>query len=103
MTLGGGLLTKTANGNHSYFELHAGVTCAKIVQDVVKERALAFEYSSVSDISGLRVSPLGAVQERMLCIIHNLTFAGDGYSSSVNDDTDLSSAPPCELSHVFGD
>ena len=66
-------------------------------------RALAFKRSSVSDTRGLRVSPLGPVEGRKLRIIHDLTFAGDGYRSSVNADTDLSGAPPCELGHVFGD
>ena len=30
-----------------------------------------------------------------------MTFAGDGYHSSVNDDTGFSAVSPCELSHVF--
>ena len=74
---------------------------AKLVQDVVNGRALAFKRSSVSDISGLCVSPLRAVDSRKLRIIYDLTFAGDGYRSSAKDDTDFSAAPPCELGHVF--
>ena len=65
-------------------------------------RAVAFKRSSVSDIRGLRVSPVGTVEGRKLRIIHDLTFAG-GYRSSVNGDTDFSVAPPCELGHVFAD
>ena len=59
--------------------------------------------SSVSDIRGLRVSPPRAVYGRKLRVINDLTFAGDGHRSSVNDDTDFSAVPPCELGHVFGD
>ena len=66
-------------------------------------RAFAFKRSSVSDIRGLRVSPLGAVEGRKLRIIHDLTFAGGGYRSSVKSDTDFSAPLPCELGHVFGD
>ena len=50
-----------------------------IFQDVVNGRALALKASSISDISGLRVSPLGAVEARKLRVIYVLTFAGDGY------------------------
>ena len=58
---------------------------------------------SASDIRGLRASPLGAVEGKKLHIIHDSTFAGDEYRSSVNNNTDFSSAPPCELGHVFED
>ena len=90
-------------GNHPSSESHTEAICAKIVQDVVNGRAVAFKRSSVSDIRGLRVSPVGAVEGRKLRIIHDLTFAGGGYRSSVNGDTDFSVAPPCELGHVFAD
>ena len=50
-----------------------------IFQDVVNGRALALKASSISDISGLRVSPLGAVEARKLRVFYVLTFAGDGY------------------------
>ena len=66
-------------------------------------RTLAFKRPSVSDIRGLHVSPLGAVEGRKLRIIQDLTFVGDGYRSSVNDDTDFSSATPRELGRVFGE
>ena len=66
-------------------------------------RVLAFKRSSVSDIRGIRVSPLGAVEGRRLRIIHGFKIAADGFRSSVNGDTDLSAAPPCELGRVFRD
>ena len=90
-------------GNHPSSESHTEAICAKIVQNVVNGRALAFKRSSVSDIRGLRVSPVGAVEGRKLRIIHDLTFAGGGYRSSVNGDTDFSVAPTCELGYVFAD
>ena len=99
---GGDLQEKVAYGNHPSSESHTGAIRAKSVQDVVNGRALAFKRSSVSDFRGLRVSPLGAVEGRKLRIIHDLTFSGDVYRSSVNNDTDFSAAPPCELGRVFG-
>ena len=92
-----------AYDNHPSSESHTGAIGAKIVQDVVNGRALVFKLSFVSDIRGSRFSPLGAVEGRKLRIIHDLTFAGHGYRSSVNDDTDFSAAPPCELGPIFGD
>ena len=65
--------------------------------------ALAFKRSSVSDVHGLCASPMGAVEGRKLPIIHGFTFAGDGYHSNVNVDTNFSAALLCELGHVFGD
>ena len=100
---GGDLQAEITYGNRPSSESHTGAIRANIVQDVVNGRALVFKRSSVSDICGVRVSPLGAAEGRKLCINHDLTFAGHGYRSSVNDDTDFSAAPPCELGHVFGD
>ena len=90
-------------GSHPNSESHTEAICAKFVQDVVNGRAVAFKRPSVSDTRGLCVSPVGAVEGRKLRIIHDLTFAGNGYRSSVNGDTDFSVAPPCELGHVFAD
>ena len=100
---GGDLQAKIAYGNLPSFESHTGTICAKIVQDVVNGRALAFMRSSVSDTRGLSVSLLSAVDDRKLRIIHDLTFTRDGYRLSMNDDTHFSAAPPCELGHVFRD
>ena len=94
---GGDFQAEIAYDNHSSSGLHTGAIRANIVQDIMKRRVLSFNLSSVSDIRGLRISPLGAVEGRKLRIIHNLTFAGDGYCSSVNDDTGFSAAPPCEV------
>ena len=50
---------------------------------------------------GLRVSPLAVIPEPKLRIVHDLPFASAGGRTSVNSDTDFSSAPPCELGHVL--
>ena len=73
---GGDLQAKLACGNHPSSKSHTGAIHARIVQDVVNGRALAFKRSSVSDIRGLRVSPLSAVEGRKLHIIHDLMCAG---------------------------
>ena len=62
-------------GSHPSSESHTEAICAKIVQDVVNGRAVAFKHLSVSDIHGLHVSPAGVVEGRKLRIIHDLTFA----------------------------
>ena len=100
---GGDLRAKLPCGNHPSSESHTGAIRAETVQDVGNRRVLAFKRSFVSDIGDLHVSPLGAVEARKLRIIHDLTFAGNGYRSSVNNDADFSATPPCELGHVFGD
>ena len=99
---GGDLQAEITYGNHPGSESHTGAVRAKIVQSVVNGRALAFKRSPVSEIYALRFLPLGTVEGRKLRIIYYLTFAGDGYRSSVNVDTAFSAAPPCELGHVFG-
>ena len=60
-----------------------------------------FKLSSASDIRGLRVSPLSVVLTPKFRSIHYLTFARAGSHSSVNDETDFSSAPFCQLGHVL--
>ena len=62
----GDLQAEIAYGNHLSSESHTRAVRAKIVQDSVNRRAFAFKRSSVSDIRGLRVSPLGAVEGRKL-------------------------------------
>ena len=64
-------------------------------------RAFTFKRLSISDICGLHISPLGAVEGRKLRIIGDLTFTGDDCRLSGNDDTDCSAALPCELGHAF--
>ena len=81
--------------------IHAVAVHQKICADVVHGRDLVFKLSSVIDIRGLRVSPLAVLLKPKFRIFHDLTFARAGGHSSVNDDTDFSSAPSCELGHVL--
>ena len=77
VTQGGDFQIQTEYGTHPSSESHTvGAIRAKIV--LVSGRALAFKRSSVSDIPGLRVSPLSAVEGRKLRIIYDLMFAGMG-------------------------
>ena len=56
---------------------------------------------SAVDIVGLRVSPLAVILEPKLRTVHDLSFASADGRTSVNSDTDFSSAPPSELGHVL--
>ena len=64
-------------------------------------RALVFDVLSAVDIVGLRVSPLAVIPEPKIRIVHDLSFASASGRTSVNSDTDFSSAPPCDLGHVL--
>ena len=103
MAPGGDLQAEITYGNHLSSKSHTGAIRAKSIQDIVSGRALAFTHLSVSDIRGLHISHLGAVDGGKLRIIHDVKFAEERYRSSVNDDTYSSAAPPCERDHVYGD
>ena len=80
MAVAGDLQAEIAYSNHPNSESYTAVIHAKIGYDIVNGHALAFKRSSiVSDIRDLCVSPLGAVEDYKLRIIHDLAFAGDGY------------------------
>ena len=49
------------------------------------------------------VFPLAVMLKPKFRIIHDLKFARAGGHSSVNDNTDFSSAPSCELGHMIWD
>ena len=83
---GGNLQAEIAYGNHPSSEPQTRAIHAKIVQDVVNGCTLVFKRPSVSNIRGLRASPLGAAEGRKLRTIRDFTFAGDGYRSSMNSD-----------------
>ena len=100
---GSNLTAELAYGNQPSVAPHAVAVHQKIYADVVHGRVFVFKLSSASDIPGLRVSPLAVVRTPKFRIIHDLTFARAGGHSSVNDDTDFSSAASCELGHVFRD
>lgn len=101
---GGHLEAELAYGNHSSALPHVRKITEKIVSDVILGRALVFDVQFIREISGVRVSPLGVVEEPKFHIIHDLTFsAGAEIRSSVNSDTDFDQAPECLLGHVLFD
>ena len=100
---GGSLPAELAYGNHPSVAPDAVVVPQKICADVVHGRALVFKLSSASDIQGLRVLPLAVVLKPTFRITRDLTFARAGGHSSVDDDTDSSSAPSSEFGHVLRD
>ena len=100
---GDNLTAELAYGNHPSVAPHAVAVHQKICADVVHGRALVLKLSSASDIQGLRVSPWAVVLKPKFRTVHNLTVARAGGHSSVNDDTDFSSALSCELGDVLRD
>lgn len=99
---GGDLEAELAYGNHPSILKHTEKIVAKIASDVVLGRALVFDVKFISEVLGVRVSPLGVVEEPKFRIIHDLTFAaGARVRSSVNGDTDFARAPECLLGHVL--
>ena len=72
------------------------------MSDVLLGRAVVFDAELIREVQGVRVSPLGVVDEPKFRIIHDLTFTA-GTRSSVNGDTDFSQAPECLLGHVLTD
>lgn len=99
---GGNIEAELAYGNQSSVAPHSSKILEKTISDVVLGRALVFDVKFIREILGVRVSPLGVVDEPKFRIIHDLTFsAGAEVRSSVNSDTDFSQAPECLLGHVL--
>lgn len=97
---GGDLTSGIACGNHPSVVSHAVVVHDMVCKDVIHERSPVFNSRFPSDILGLRISPLAVVIEPKFRIIHDFECAPEGDRTSVNDDTDVSSQPPCELGHA---
>ena len=97
------LAAELAYGNHPSIVPHVADVHKKICSDVVHGLALVLDLPRVTDVLGLRLSPLAVVLKPKFRIIHDLAFARAGGRSSVNGDIDLSSAPCCELGHVLRD
>ena len=104
MSRGGrGLSSELAYGNHPSADLHDDVVHDTVYTDVSHGCALVFYSRFASDVLRLRVSPVAVVLEPPFRIIHDLTFARADDRTCVNDDTDISSALPCERGHVLRD
>ena len=91
-------------GNHPSVKAHRDEITDKIIPAVVLGRALVFDVKIIRKILGLRVSPLGVVEEPKFRSIHDLTFAAvTTIRSSVNDDTDFAQAPERSMWKVLHD
>ena len=78
-----------------------------MIADVVRGRALVFPYEQVEVFRGLRISPVGVVEEKAKHeIVHDITSGGNREKQergSVNETTDWSNIPECELAEVMND
>ena len=103
--LPGGDLTKELEyGNHSSASTFDEAVWEKAVADVAWGRAIVFPKEQAGQVPGLRVSPIGVVEEReKIRIIHDMTFEHrDGEEGgSVNATTDWDEIPACALAGVM--
>jgi len=75
----------------------------KVYDDVRLGRAVVLPRSAARAISGLRLSPLGAVvSPAKVRIIHDLPF-NLGFPRQSQEDNDFESAPVVKLQHVLRD
>ncbi|MEO9458877.1 MAG: hypothetical protein ABJG56_07815, partial [Lentilitoribacter sp.] len=85
------------NGNHSSTLQHSGLLLDRLMEDIVNGRVLPLHRSAAGTVRGLRISPLGVVEERKkVRVILDLTV-GHG----VNPDTDFDKVPVCDLGEVL--
>ena len=90
--------------NHISADMYMDEITNKIRDDVRFGRAFVFPRESGARIPRLLVSPLAVIKSSTkLCVVHDLTFSSGPSMTGVNEDTDFSSAPACELGHVLRD
>ena len=66
----------------------------KVVADVAGGRAIVFPKKQAGQVPGLRVSPVGVVEEReKIRIIHDMTFEHGNVGGSVTSTTDWDEIP----------
>ena len=101
---GGNLTKEFTYGNHfSAQNFHVAVW-DKAVADVASDCAIVLPKEQVGQVKGMRVSPVGVVEEREnIRIIHDMTFEHrDGRGGgSVNSTTDWDEIPTCALAGVM--
>ena len=105
---GGDLQREVAYGNHRSVEKHEAEVFRKAMLDVALGRAMVFKVEEAGCIDGIRISPVGVVEEKeKIRVIHDLTFEGPSKGCggkpmrSVNADTDWGQVPGCELGGVL--
>ena len=90
--------------NHSSADGFVDEISDKIRVDVRFGRAFVSPRDAAPCLPGLRVSPLAVIKSSTkLRVVHDLTFSSSPSTISVNEDTEFSSAPKCELGHVLRD
>lgn len=101
---GGNLERGVRYGNHGNAEKVADETMAEARADVAKGRTIVFHMLRAGDMKGLRVTPVGVVEEKETRLIkHDMTFAGSkgGGEGSVNDMAGWGGVSLCELDGVL--
>ncbi|CAN0580224.1 unnamed protein product, partial [Laminaria digitata] len=73
----GNLEQEIAHGNHSSAETFEEEVRGEAIADVVRGRALIFPLEQAERIRGIRISPVGVVEEKAKRrIVHDMTFGG---------------------------
>ena len=116
---GGNLGSELAYGNHKNALKHRGEVLEKAAMDVSMGRTIVLPAAQAQEVEGLRISPVGVVEEReKLQVIDDLTFGGQANvrekrgggrrgpvtlpeSRLVNADTDWQKVPECQLAGVM--
>ena len=103
---GGDLKHELAYGNHPSAQKWHGAIWQKVVEDVEAGRAVLFKRKVAEKIPGLRVSPVGVVEEKeKLRVIHDLTIpvaeATGGEGRPVNATTFFEEIPACGMATVM--
>ena len=101
---GGNLTKELTYGNQSSAQRFHVAVWEMAVADVASGRAIVFPKEKAGQVEGLRVSPVGAVEEwEKIIIIHDMTFEhrdGSG-GGSMNSTTDWDEIPTCALAGVM--
>ena len=112
---GGNLQSELENWNHRSALKYGEEVLNKATTDVAMGRTIVFPVTQAQEIKGLRISPVGVVEEKTkLRVMNDMTFGGQAtvregrrggrhkaFSEpecrSVNDETDWQKIPECRI------